>query len=443
VTGAPGKPVGAGDAADGTLPAGTIVGRYELVQLVRSGPLSELHRARDPSIDRPVAVKLLPRSLASDPAWLRRFREEARAAGRLEHPSILSIHDIGVHDGRPYLVSEWLDGETLRERLHASEMPWRTAVSLTAAAAQGIAAAHERGIVHRDLKPENLVLTRDGRLKILDFGLAKVLPPPAVPPFDPDTPTLATATEPGAVFGTVGYMSPEQVRGRTIDARSDIFSLGVVLYEAVSGRRAFSADSPVETMIAILREEPPPLPPAAGVPPGLERIIRRCLEKRPADRFQSARDLAYALEDLLRIEPPAPDSGAAPGRRSGVRRSSSAPGASRSRRGESKAADSEFELVLSDREIPLRAGETIFGRGRDATIRLHDKSISRSHARISVRGREVILEDLGSKNGTFVRGERIASAVPLENGDVIRLGSVSMTLRLLSETGSTDTQTRS
>jgi len=424
-----------------TLAVGALVGRYEILEVVRSGRLSEVYRARDTSIDRPVAVKVLPRTLSADAAWLRRFREEARSAGRLDHPSILAIHDVGVHEGRPYLVSEWLEGETLRQRLHEAALPWPRAASLGVAIALGIAAAHEKGIVHQDLKPENLFLTRDGRIKILDFGLAKRVPLPAVTPSERESPTLATATEPGAVFGTVGYMSPEQVRGRTTDPRSDIFSLGVILYEAVSGRRTFSAESPVETMMAILREEPPPIPAEANLPPVVERIIRRCLEKNPEDRFQSARDLAYALEDALRIEPAATAAKGGPGRRTATRPSSSAASKSK-RRGDSGDGASEFELLLEDRELPLRGGENVLGRGRDASVRIHDKSISRHHARIEIRGGEATLEDLRSKNGTFLRGERIEVPARLENGDVIRLGSVTMTVRHLPETGSTDTESR-
>lgn len=419
------------------------MGRYELLEMLRGGRLSEVYRARDTSIGRPVAVKVLPRSLADDPAWLRRFEREASAAGQLDHPNILSIHDVGVHDGCPYLVSEWLEGETLRTRLAAAPLPWRKAVACMIPMVQGIAAAHERGIVHRDLKPENIFLTKDGRIKILDFGLARATPAPTTGPADADSPTIATATEPGVVLGTVGYMSPEQARGRPADSRSDIFSLGAVFYEMVSGRSAFQANSPIETMIAILREDPHPLP-ASTAPASLERVIRRCLEKLPGERFQSARDLVYALEDLLAGEagashPPAgvPAPGDTPFSRPDP--AGSAVAAPR-REPAGLAADSGFRLILRDRELLLGEGETILGRGRDATIRLIGKGVSRHHARITVRDREATLEDLQSKNGTQVRGARIESATRLADGDEILLGSFSMVFRSTPRTGSTETE---
>jgi serine/threonine protein kinase len=425
-----------------TLPAGTLLGRYELLELLRSGRLSEVYRARDKSIGRQVAVKLLPAALAADSGWLRRFEQEARAAGQLDHPNILTIHDVGMHEGRPYLVSELLEGETLRERLAGAELPWRKAVTWGVAVAQGIAAAHEQGVVHRDLKPENLFLTKDGRIKILDFGLARVMLAPSETTGDA-TPTLSTATEPGFILGTAGYMSPEQVRGQSADARSDIFSFGAVLFEMTTGRRAFRAASTVETLVAILREEPS-FPASDEPPAAVVRVVRRCLEKSPQERFQSARDLAYALEELLaspEVDPAKPQS---------VRNGSRSGQAPSSRRGKKRrypddldpADESSFRLVLQDREMPLRRGQNVIGRGRDATIRIHEKSISRHHACIQVRDGEAILEDLRSKNGTFLHGERVASPVRLEDGDTFRLGTVSMTLRMLPDTGSTDTQSR-
>ncbi len=417
-----------------TLPPGTLVGRYEVLQLVRSGRLSEVYRARDISIRRLVAVKMLPRSLASEPGWLGRFEQEARAAGQLDHPNILSIHDVGVHEGRPYLVSEWLEGETLRERLAAGGLSWRQAVEYALPIAEGIAAAHAMGIVHRDLKPENVFLTRDGRIKILDFGLARAIPVQVTGPADAESPTIATVTEPGVILGTVGYMSPEQVRGRPADTRSDIFSLGAVLYEAVSGRPAFRASTAIETMIAILQEDPPPIPATRGPAP-LERIVRRCLEKSPEQRFQSARDLVYALEDLL--------AGAAEvkSRRPGSRQPATPRAtASVEERSESGSAeDSGFCLILPDREISLQKGETLLGRGRGATIRLQQKGVSRRHARISIRGGEATIEDLESKNGTYLNGQRISAPARVEDGDEIRLGSAVAILRFTPATRSTTT----
>lgn len=425
-----------------TLAAGTLVGRYEILELIHGGRLSEVYRARDASIGRQVAVKVLPRSLSADPVWLKRFEQEARAAGRLDHPNILSIHDVGVHEGSPYIVSEWLEGETFRQRLDAGDMPWRKAVAFALHVARGVAAAHEKGIVHRDLKPDNLFLTRDGRVKILDLGLARAAPPPFVVPADASTVVTATATEPGEILGTVGYMSPEQVRGQTADARSDIFSFGAILYEALTGRRAFLEASPVETMIAILREEPPAVPPTRGFPLALQRIVHRCLEKNPEDRFQSARDISHALEDLLAggqqgTTPfPAPEPAASDRSISGTRRGDRRGGEDR------PLDDSGFWLTLADRELQLPVGTTVLGRDRNASVRLREKGVSRHHARITVQDGVATIEDLRSKNGTYVRGERIATPRRLADGDEIRLGSLLLVVRITPSTASTETQGR-
>jgi hypothetical protein len=246
--------------------------------------MGEVYRARDTRLGREVAVKVLPESFAGGADALRRFEQEARAIGVLNHPNILAIYDVGTREGPPYLVTELLDGATLREEM---PVPKRKAIDYARQVAAGMAAAHSKNITHRDLKPENLFVTRDGRVKILDFGLAKV---DAVGK-DENTRTLETA--PGVVLGTAGYMSPEQVRGKPADARSDIFSFGAILYELLSGKRAFQGDSAVETMNAILKEDPPPLEDLA-----LDRVVRRCLEKSPEQRFQSASDLAFNLEAL-------------------------------------------------------------------------------------------------------------------------------------------------
>jgi len=420
------------------LPPGTVIGRYELLESVASGRLSEVYRARDNSIGRTVAVKLLGASLADDPEWLGRFEQEARAAGQIDHPNVLAIHDVGVHDRRPYLVLEWLNGETLRQRLATTETPWRKAVGYAVQIAHGVAAAHEKGVVHRDLKPENVFVTRDGRIKIVDLGLAKTAVP-LIESLDPESRTAATVTQPGAVLGTVGYMSPEQVRGQSADARSDIFSFGAILYEMLAGRRAFQGESTIETLIAIVREDPPALTLPEDAPDALEAIVRRCVEKNPEERFQSARDVAFALEELLRI----PEKGA--GKRSRGRSSSQTtrplPGSAKdagARRRKHSEEDSGFRLVYRDREIVLAPGENILGRGRGATIQLSSKSISRRHARIVVREGEATLEDLQSKNGTFLRGERVPGPVRLADGDPIRMGSASMTIRLRKDTATTE-----
>jgi Tol biopolymer transport system component len=269
------------------------LGPYEILDLLGAGGMGEVYRARDPRLGRVAAVKVLPSSLSADEKRLRRFEQEARAAGMLNHPNVLAIYDVGTHEGSPYLVSELLEGETLRARLEAGPIPVSKVFEYASHIAMGLAAAHDKGIVHRDLKPENLFLTRDGRVKILDFGLAKLTRPEME--HRTDAPTLLRDTDPGVVMGTVGYMSPEQVRGQDADARSDIFAVGAIVYEMLIRRRAFQRDTAVGTMNAILSEDPPE---AADSSPGLTRLVRRCLEKRPEERFQSARDLAFALEAL-------------------------------------------------------------------------------------------------------------------------------------------------
>jgi eukaryotic-like serine/threonine-protein kinase len=262
--------------------------------------MGEVYRAQDSRLNRTVAIKVLPASFSADRDRLQRFAQEARAAAALNHPNILSIFDIGEAQSAPYVVSELLEGETLRERLRNGPLPIRRVIDYSLQVARGLAAAHEKGIVHRDLKPENLFLTTDNRVKILDFGLAKLTRPEAAD--SGDAPTLQIATEAGMVMGTAGYMSPEQVRGKPADHRSDIFSFGTILYEMISGKRAFHGESAADTMSAILKEETPELSETArNVPPGLERIVRHCLEKHPAQRFQSAGDLAFDLEAMTDV----------------------------------------------------------------------------------------------------------------------------------------------
>jgi Tol biopolymer transport system component len=287
-----------------SLAAGSRLGPYEIVAPLGAGGMGEVYRAKDSRLGRDVAVKVLPASFSNDPDRLRRFEQEARAAGILNHPNITAVHDIGTVDGAPYVVTELLEGETLRSRLAGGPLAPRRAIDYSIQIAHGLAAAHEKGIVHRDLKPENLFVTRDGRVKILDFGLAKLTQPNRGGP-QTSLPTETAGTEPGAVMGTLGYMSPEQVRGRPADPRSDIFAFGAILYEMLSGKRAFHRDTPADTMSAILREEPPDLSSTnRQVSPVLDRIIRHCLEKDPAARFHSAHDLAFDLEALSGISEP-------------------------------------------------------------------------------------------------------------------------------------------
>ncbi len=281
-----------------SLAPGVRLGAYEVGSLLGSGGMGEVYRAHDGRLGRDVAVKVLPAAVAGDEERLRRFELEARAAGALNHPNVLAIHELGRHDGVPFVVSELLEGETLRARLQQGTLAPARAVDFALQVARGLAAAHERGIVHRDLKPENLFVTRDGHVKILDFGLAKLETDLAGMGLD-GAPTMTRGTTPGSVLGSVGYMSPEQVRGQPADHRSDIFSLGAILYEMLAGRRAFRGDSAVETLNAILKEEPAELSSSGRlIPPALERVVRHCLEKRPEDRFQSARDLVFDLEAL-------------------------------------------------------------------------------------------------------------------------------------------------
>ena len=281
--------------------SGTILGPYEIRSPLGAGGMGEVYRARDNRLGRDVAIKVLPSSFSADRDRLERFAQEARAAAALNHPNILSIFDIGDERGVFYVVSELLEGETLRDRLKTGALSNRKAIDYGLQVARGLAAAHEKGIVHRDLKPENLFLTSDGRVKILDFGLAK-LTRPETTGAGADAPTMQAVTEPGLIMGTVGYMSPEQVRGKAADHRSDIFAFGSILYEMLSGERAFRGETAADTMSAILKEEPPELSETArNVPPGLERIVRHCLEKNPAERFQSTGDLGFGLEALTQV----------------------------------------------------------------------------------------------------------------------------------------------
>ena len=279
------------------LSSGTNLGHYEIQSLLGAGGMGEVYRGHDPRLGRDVAVKILPHLFSEDPERLRRFEQEARAAAALSHPNILAIYDVGTtEDGISYVVSELLDGETLRQCLRRGALPTRKAVDLALQMAKGLAAAHDKGIIHRDLKPENLFLTKDGHLKILDFGLAKLVDSQAA---SPNARTLTRDTTAGVMMGTVGYMPPEQVRGLAVDQRSDIFAAGAVVYEMLSGERAFQGETAADTIEAILNRDPRPLTEASPtVPPAFERVVQRCLEKNPDERFHSVRDVGYALEAI-------------------------------------------------------------------------------------------------------------------------------------------------
>ncbi len=278
------------------LSPGTRLGEYEIKSMLGAGGMGEVYRARDARLGRDVAIKVLPAMLSADADRLRRFEQEARAAAALNHPNILAVFQMGTFEGAPYLVSELLEGETLREQLRRRRIPVRKAVDYGVQIARGLSAAHEKGVVHRDLKPENLFVTKDVRVKILDFGLAKLSQPQGS---EHSMPTIGGETEPGAVMGTVGYMSPEQVRGQTADHRADIFAFGAILYEMLAGKRAFQKPTAADTQSAILNEDPPSISQVTtSIPPALQRVLHRCLEKNPEQRFQSASDLAFALDAL-------------------------------------------------------------------------------------------------------------------------------------------------
>jgi eukaryotic-like serine/threonine-protein kinase len=278
--------------------ANSTISHYRIVSRIGAGGMGEVYRGYDSRLDREVAIKMLPPDFASNEDRLRRFEQEAKATSALNHPNILTVYDIGEHEGSPFIVAELLDGEELRDRLDEGPIPLRKTIDYAQQIVSGLSAAHERGIAHRDLKPENLFITKDDRMKILDFGLAKLLERDKNTQGSEDA-TKKALTDPGVVMGTVGYMSPEQVRGLPADHRSDIFSFGVILYEMLTGRQAFRGESVVETMHSVLKDDVPELDETnARVPPSLDKLMRRCLEKRPEHRFHSAHDLGFALDAL-------------------------------------------------------------------------------------------------------------------------------------------------
>src|SRR2546425_4323932 len=280
-----------------TLSPNTTIAQYSIISKIGEGGMGEVYRATDTKLRRDVAIKVLPAAFSADGERLRRFEQEAQAAGALNHLNILLIFHVGTYNGAPYIVSELLDGQTLRERMAGGALPQRKAIDYALQMAHGLAAAHEKGIVHRDLKPENLFITHDGRVKILDFGLAKLVRPHIAGDVDTKAATLHARTDPGMILGTVGYRSPEQLRSELVDQRADIFAFGAILYEMLSGTSAFRRKSTAETISAILKEDPPDLSTTnRNVTPALERIMRHCLEKNPEERFHSASDLAFALE---------------------------------------------------------------------------------------------------------------------------------------------------
>jgi serine/threonine protein kinase len=293
------------------LSPGTRFGPYEVVELVGAGGMGEVYRAKDTRLKRDVAVKILPESFCADQSRLARFELEAQSASALNHPNILTVYDIGTNGQAPYMVAEMLEGESLAARLHNGKLPPTRAIDFARQIASGLAAAHAKGIIHRDIKPDNLFITRDNRIKILDFGLARVTATALVT----DGATRTAITEEGTITGTVPYMSPEQVRGTAVDRRSDIFSFGCVFYEMLSGQQPFRRDTPTDTMAAILKDEPSEISTVHGsFPPALERIVQHCLEADPDARFQSAQDVAFALETLSQTSQPGTQGKAVPER---------------------------------------------------------------------------------------------------------------------------------
>jgi serine/threonine protein kinase len=277
------------------LTAGTRLGSYQIVAPLGSGGMGEVYRARDAKLERDVAVKVLPQHLTADADALARFEREAKAVAALSHPNILAIFDFGTHDGHVYAVTELLEGETLRGKLDGGPISQSQAVNWAQQIARGLSAAHSKGVIHRDLKPENVFVTKDGHVKILDFGLAKKAEQVSE---QTNAPTGSGHTAPGTVMGTVGYMSPEQVRGLPVDHRSDIFSFGAILYELLAGRKAFKKDTATDTIASIIRDEPPELSQSGrSIPVALDHIVRHCLEKDRDNRFGTANDVAFALSE--------------------------------------------------------------------------------------------------------------------------------------------------
>src|ERR1700733_13639236 len=274
-----------------------VIDHYRVIEKIGAGAMGEVFRARDERLGRDVALKLIRPASSDNPDHLRRFELEARAAAALNHPNIVAVYDVGFNDGFPFIVCELLEGKTLRKRLAEGVLPVRLAADYSLQIVQGLITAHDHRIVHRDLKPENLFVTSDGWVKILDFGVAKLQSSPEDSARSVEE--LTTVTKSGAVIGTVAYMSPEQLRGKPVDPRSDIFSIGAILYEMLTGRRAFRGETEVDTITAVLREDPPESNlEDAGIPVTFQQVIRHCLEKDPENRFQSARDLAFALDTL-------------------------------------------------------------------------------------------------------------------------------------------------
>ena len=433
------------------LAPGARLGPYEIVAPLGAGGMGEVYRARDPKLGREVAIKVLPEAFRERPEALARFEREARTVAALSHPNILAIFDLGADQGTTYAVMELLEGETLRARLTQGALGVRKAVEIGAQIAVGLAAAHDKGVVHRDVKPENVFLTHDGGVKVLDFGLARL--DVAVPGGDQtNSPTLLRQTDAGTVLGTVGYMSPEQARGAVADHRSDIFSLGVVLYEMLAGQRAFQRETAAETMTAILKEEPPELGTlAGGVSPALDQIVRHCLEKRAEERFQSARDLAFDLQALS-------------GSVTGARRAAASPAWSRRTPGVATALAAAALLFAAGR-LSVRSGASASSSSKPVSyVALTDEPGVEGRPSLSPDGKsfvyvsaasganDIYLRRVGGRNPVNLTadssvddsqpafspdGEHIAFRSEREGGGIFVMDSTGESVRRLTDFGYT------
>src|SRR5262249_14293892 len=408
------------------LASGIRLGPYEVLGLIGAGGMAEVYRARDTRLGREVAIKVVSEALGADAAFVERFEREARLVGSVNHPNVVALHDVGIHEGKPYFVTELLQGESLRKWVDTGPVPLATALDWATQMAQGLAAAHERGIVHRDLKPDNVLVTRDGHVKLLDFGIAKVFEACRAPePLDqgprdllsPTLPSRSMQTGTGVVIGTVGYMSPEQVRGDAVDARSDLFSVGVVLHELLSGRRAFPGTSVVEVGYAILHHPPDPLP--GAVPAAVAELLGRCLEKDPAHRFGSARELASQLEVLRALAlagvawPETPgDAETAPGaQHSGLGRGRpSSPGTTPS------VAVLPFVNLSSDREQEYFS-DGIAEELLDALARVKGLKVAGRTASCYFKGKKELLQTIGRSLGV----ENILDGSVRKQGNRVRI----------------------
>jgi hypothetical protein len=400
------------------LSPGARLGGYEVLSLIGAGGMGEVYRARDTRLNRDVALKILPPQTAGSPTAFARFERKAQAVAALSHPNILAVHDFGRTDEAAYVVFELLQGATLRERLAGGPLPVRKAIDYARQVADGLAAAHARGIAHRDIKPDNLFVTDDGRVKILDFGLAQT---GSVAAEGAHTIALTQApiTDAGTVLGTVGYMAPEQVRGLGVDHRADLFALGCVLYEMCTGQRAFKGATPADTMTAVLSNDPPELSLSGQpTPPALDRIVRRCLEKQPTERFQSARDLSFALEALSSLSGPA---------REGTTASAAVAAPGRARAWLPLLATAAAALVLGAAgaralwpSSPTRGPDTTGGPLMRVEFESPSNSVttilvglspdgryvSYTHATSGVSGRQLMIRDLGTGQAAPVPDSR-------------------------------------